>query len=1403
MIHLIEIDAWDVAGGAIRSLRYCDMPDARATTVGGKLWLPCAEGVSTSVSVANLSGDLGPAAGRVSVAGLRITLEKADFATLGGLIIRGRSVRIYRGAFGASFEAFTLVYSGSVEDVPFSQASGVAVLTLQLSALGGYLDTEVLSATYAGTGDAEGPSGLEGKLKPAAFGECLNVPPVQVNQAYQIYQVHGYGPIEAVSAVFQRGVAMFATGDDYADYDALKAASIRSGGFATCKALGLFRLSGEAQEPLTCDIKGDNTGGFSQTVPDIIRRMASIAGIDDALIDSASFTAYAALAGEPSCWYQDSSRTLSEVASELLAQQFGYWATDASGRMILGLIRGDGPVVTLPREPSRVERLATSAKPLWKRRLGYKPVWRVQGSGEYNEPIPGGGAAAAFVATQIINPNYEMGDYGWDYEDGLSIEEAPELTINGRYAGIFDPDAQLTSALTTPMGDDKRFINKGLVPVSLGQKLYFRGRALAEAGADGELYLGCLFVDSSATVIAEATTGALPITEGRNDLFGEIEDVPDSATHFRFVFGRRGGTTGRVGADDVLYFQNLTEQELDALRLSNGPSDPYAQVNRPLFGLRAGYDQDGEAAPTLVAVVGWIVAAGGDIELTHDNTRTWIPIAGLMYQLRADALETANCAFMPDGSWPLVFDKSKTAKFAHLSGADRDLAPVKIQGDDIKYWRVGSTAGASGWVAMPSGDFAVIGTVTMSGGVVADADHYAAGERLDTFGELGSTRLLFTGPYEAGRQYRFGEVVQYQNRSFKFIAGTPATGVTPGTATHWQEVAGGSIPRSGEGLPANSLGFVGDTYTDTLTFNQYVKVDANTWEFVGNFGGAYPDYRFQRSATQPATPVGDDPAGWYDAPPAADGTKLWQTYGVRNFGGDLVITWSEPQEIGGSGLEVQYSVDGATLWHGTFADGDIYMRQRLAGGTWSGAIRIVGEEGRYKDYIYRRAATQPSTPTGDNPSGWSDGVPALDGNPAWESYGFKNADGELIGAWSTPVLESRPGYERQYSANASSWHDTVVDGDVYFRERAEGSGAWGAAVRFKGEDGAAGLAGNFRDYRYRRAATQPATPTGNNPAGWSDGQPALDGNPCWESQALKDGNDVLIGSWSTPVLVNRPGYERQYSTNASSWHSTVADGDVYFRERPEGSGTWGAAVRFKGEDGGAGSSGFSAMLTNDSTVVSTASNGTGGDYTNAGGEMKLYEGAVEKTSGVSYSVVSTTGGLTITINSSSGVYTVTGCASDQGSAVLRAAFGGVNYDKIYSLAKSKAGGGSTARSGVSSLSTPTAVTHTSYTQYGSTISLDVGADGETTVQYILQWSTSGLSTLYAKAQWRNPGGSWTDFTSEELTAGDSGEPAFTADTVVTAYSGSLATKEFRLLLKKSGDNPTINNFTFKASWNNG
>lgn len=217
----------------------------------------------------------------------------------------------------------------------------------------------------------------------------------------------------------------------------------------------------------------------------------------------------------------------------------------------------------------------------------------------------------------------------------------------------------------------------------------------------------------------------------------------------------------------------------------------------------------------------------------------------------------------------------------------------------------------------------------------------------------------------------------------------------------------------------------------------------------------------------------------------------------------------------------------------------------------------------YKDVIFVRQETQPATPTGSDPSGWSDAPPAEDGTPVWMSIGDKDANGDLIGAWSTPQQLGGPAQEIQFSDDGADWHSPpALASDYYLRQRFAG-GAWSEIIRFVGEDGSSG---GYKDFVYKRSSSQPSKPSGSGASGWSDGIPAENGNPVWESWAWKNGDGSLNGNWSTPQNVASAVFERQYSVNGSgSWHTEPTEDDRYFRERLAGTDDWSDAVPMKGE----------------------------------------------------------------------------------------------------------------------------------------------------------------------------------------------------------------------------------------------
>lgn len=109
-----------------------------------------------------------------------------------------------------------------------------------------------------------------------------------------------------------------------------------------------------------------------------------------------------------------------------------------------------------------------------------------------------------------------------------------------------------------------------------------------------------------------------------------------------------------------------------------------------------------------------------------------------------------------------------------------------------------------------------------------------------------------------------------------------------------------------------------------------------------------------------------------------------------------------------------------------------------------------------------------------------------------------------------------------------------------------------------------------------------------------------------------------------------------------------------------------------GVPGADGAPGYSVLVSNESHTVATAADGTGGTYTSAGGTMQVIRGATVLAP--AFSIAAATPGTGwITINSTTGVYTVTDPGVDLATATLRATVDGINFDRTYTLAKSKQG----------------------------------------------------------------------------------------------------------------------------------
>ena len=280
-------------------------------------------------------------AGQGGAGVLELTDPEGELDGLLALDWDGAALELRRGEPAADFST----WSSAAKLTASGLLSGLRSKELRLRDLGWRLErAELHGNRYGGTGGADGISTLAGRLKPYCAGYVFNVTPVQISTALLVWQV-SYSSVTAISAVRDAGVAL-TPGADYATWDLLAAATIAGGTYATCKALGLFRLGSSPAGDVTADVTGDADTIEGQVGPTtrgrIVRRIATAIGAvrfsDVDQIDFAAFQAFESAQPAPVGWYWDGAQpvTKAEAIAEVLAGCLGWWLVRPNGQLAIG-----------------------------------------------------------------------------------------------------------------------------------------------------------------------------------------------------------------------------------------------------------------------------------------------------------------------------------------------------------------------------------------------------------------------------------------------------------------------------------------------------------------------------------------------------------------------------------------------------------------------------------------------------------------------------------------------------------------------------------------------------------------------------------------------------------------------------------------------------------------------------------------------------------------------------------------------------------------------------------------------------------------------------------------------------------------------------------------------------------
>lgn len=338
----------------------------------------------------------------------------------------------------------------------FNQQAGILSLSAEIDTEP--FEADVLTAAYAGTTGIEGVADLAETPKPFLLGRCYNVEPVLIDVVDNVYQVSAYGPIHAITEVYERGASFGPKVGDYANYAALVAADIKEGEWGSCLAQGLFRLGAPAYGVITADVDGDKPSTWLSLTGAIIKRICANAGISTDLIDAASLDAMDADKPYAIGIYITDQQSVLEVARRLCLPLNYQAGLDATGRLFALKISLSSPVMTLDGQgralpPVIGDPTEQNTSPPYKRiMMGYRRAWRVHSNDE--------------IATA-----YQLVERG-DWQDGETYREGNLVRM---------PDGSRWVYVATSAGND------------------------AEPGTDGAVWQGLADADGRVTTFISET----------------------------------------------------------------------------------------------------------------------------------------------------------------------------------------------------------------------------------------------------------------------------------------------------------------------------------------------------------------------------------------------------------------------------------------------------------------------------------------------------------------------------------------------------------------------------------------------------------------------------------------------------------------------------------------------------------------------------------------------------------------------------------------------------------------------------------------------------------------------------------------------------------------------------------
>lgn len=291
-----------------------------------------------------------------------------------------RRVNVKVGTRNQPYDQFTSIFDGLVNGIEADDER----ITLTISDNRAKVDGDIKVSQYIGSGGLDGASDNVGKPKPLCYGEVKNIEPVLIDPTNLIYQVHD-GSILSIDKLRDAGVELINDGD----VSDIMAATVGAGKYKTQLSGGYIKLGSSASGLITADVKGDNSGGYINTIGGIAQRIVKsrlgIVSLSNTDIDGGAFNRLDNSVSGAAGIYISDIVSGSNLLDTLINSVLAYWTFDRSGILTCGIIdtpNTENSYITIDDIEESGVQVLEEITPSWRVKVGYCPLGMVQAASE-------------------------------------------------------------------------------------------------------------------------------------------------------------------------------------------------------------------------------------------------------------------------------------------------------------------------------------------------------------------------------------------------------------------------------------------------------------------------------------------------------------------------------------------------------------------------------------------------------------------------------------------------------------------------------------------------------------------------------------------------------------------------------------------------------------------------------------------------------------------------------------------------------------------------------------------------------------------------------------------------------------------------------------------------------------